>query len=129
MVVTEERRQTERLPIQLQVEYRSLNTFLSDYTRNISKGGTFIQTEKPKPAGTEFVFSLLVPGFAEPLVLSGKVVWCVCQDDASPANPAGMGIEFQYKDDDERDRVAAAIRETMVCQLGIRLTEKLLDGA
>jgi len=40
--MSEDKRQTERVPIELKVEYKRLNTFFSDYTKNISKGGTFI---------------------------------------------------------------------------------------
>ena len=42
----EEKRGTDRMPIELKVEYKRLNTFLSDYTKNISSGGTFIRDRK-----------------------------------------------------------------------------------
>ena len=37
-----ERRAEVRRPIELKVEYKRLNTFFADYTKNISRGGTFI---------------------------------------------------------------------------------------
>lgn len=123
-----DRRETDRAPIELRVEYRRLNMFFADYTRNISKGGTFIRTDKPLPIDTEFVFSLVVPAFEEPLTLVGKVIWCVSPEDATEANPAGMGIEFQYRDGGERDRVDAVVRRVMVDELGEKLTKRLLDG-
>jgi len=127
MSESDNRRQADRAPIELRVEYRRLNMFFADYTRNISKGGTFIRTEKPLPIGTEFVFSLVVPGFAEPLTLVGKVIWCVCETDATEANPAGMGIEFQYRDEGERGRIDAVVRKVMVEELGAKLAGRLLD--
>src|SRR6516164_2182390 len=45
-----------RAPIELKVDYKKLNSFFADYTRNISKGGTFIKTRKPLPVGTRFLF-------------------------------------------------------------------------
>ncbi len=39
-----DRRKDQREPIELQVSYKRLNTFFADYTRNISRGGTFIGT-------------------------------------------------------------------------------------
>ena len=45
-----------RTPIELKVEYKKMNTFFADYTKNISKGGTFIKTDRPLPVGTEFLF-------------------------------------------------------------------------
>ena len=56
-----ERRESGRAPIELKVEYKKLNTFFADYTRNISKGGTFIRTDHPLPVGTRFAFTLAVP--------------------------------------------------------------------
>lgn len=121
-----DRRGGDRTPIELRVEYRQLNMFFADYTRNISKGGTFIRTEKPLPIGTEFVFSLVVPHFERPLTLIGKVIWSVQQVDATDANPAGMGIEFQYRDEGERDRVNDVVRGVMEKELGKGLTGRLL---
>ena len=40
-----EAREHMRAPIELKVEYKKMNTFFSDYTKNISKGGTFIKTQ------------------------------------------------------------------------------------
>ena len=97
-----DRRRAYRHPIELKVEYKRLNTFFADYTKNISRGGTFIGTAKPLPIGTEFVFALEIPLMNEPLRLRGRVIWTTSTEDATKANPAGMGIEFQYSDDAER---------------------------
>src|SRR5262249_22677125 len=75
-----ERREGGRAPIELKVEYKKLNTFFADYTRNISKGGTFIKTRKPLDEGTEFVFKLVVPKLPEPLAIRGAVKWVVRDD-------------------------------------------------
>ncbi len=113
-------------PIELKVEYKRLNTFFADYTKNISRGGTFIDTQHPLPIGTEFVFVLGVPELGEPLRLNGKVMWVTSKDDASKANPAGMGIEFQYRSDAERQAVQVRVETLMRQQLGTRLAERLL---
>ena len=113
-------------PIELKVEYKRLNTFFADYTKNISRGGTFIDTQHPLPIGTEFVFVLGVPMLGEPLRLNGKVMWVTSPDEASKANPAGMGIEFQYSSDHERKAVQDRVEGLMRDQLGARLAERLL---
>ena len=71
---TYERRKAPRAPIALKIEYRKLNTFFADYTKNISKGGTFIKTEQPLPVGTRFVFTLWLPQREKPFELAGVVV-------------------------------------------------------
>src|SRR4051794_36248037 len=78
-----DRRRDARAPIELRVEYKRLNSFFADFTRNISKGGTFIVTNKPLPFGTEFVFRLGVPTLVEPLELHGKVAWIVTSEQAT----------------------------------------------
>jgi type IV pilus assembly protein PilZ len=120
------RRTHGRAPIELKVEYKRVNTFFADYTKNISRGGTFIATERPLPVGTEFVFALGVPSMTEPLRLRGKVVWITDVADASPANPAGMGIEFQYRDATERHEKEAQVERLLISELGEHLAAKLL---
>jgi type IV pilus assembly protein PilZ len=121
----DDRRRAFRAPIELKVEYKRLNTFFADYTKNISRGGTFIGTEKPLPVGTEFVFALGVPAMREPLRLRGKVIWTTDAEEATKANPAGMGIEFQY-DEGERAEKEAAVERLMSAELGEHIVSKLL---
>ena len=121
----DERRRAPRAPIELKIEYRRLNTFFADYTKNISRGGTFIATEKPLSVGTEFVFALGVPSMPEPLRLRGKVIWVTPTHEATKANPAGMGIEFQY-DAAERAEIETAVERMMLAELGEHLTTRLL---
>ena len=120
------RRAHSRKPIELKVEYKRLNTFFADYTRNISKGGSFIRTDRPLPIGTEFVFCLSVPKLEVPLRLLGKVIWIVVPDKATEQQPAGMGIEFQYRADNERSEVEGWVTRVMVDELGEEITRGLL---
>ena len=84
-----EGRQHTRAPIELKVDYKKLNSFFADYTKNISKGGTFIKTRKPLPIGTRFLFKLTVPRRPEPFELLGEVVW-----SKGDGEEPGMGIRF-----------------------------------
>jgi type IV pilus assembly protein PilZ len=118
-----------RAPIELRVEYKRLNTFFADYARNISRGGTFIATGRPLPIGTEFVFVLGVPRVEQPLRLGGKVMWVTSSEDASKANPAGMGIELQYPNAQARQSVQNTVEQLMRVELGDRLTTRLLEAS
>jgi len=121
-----DRRTSFRAPIELRVEYKRLNSFFSDYTRNISKGGSFIRTDRPLAIGTEFVFCLVVPKLESPLRLLGKVIWIVATQDATEEQPPGMGIEFQYRDDKERREVESWVTRVMIDELGEEITAGLL---
>ena len=121
-----EKRIEERAAIQLRVDYKRLNTFFADYTKNISKGGTFIRTTKPLDVGTEFVFVLSVPSHNTQLELKGEVVWVVGEDTATPDNPAGMGIKFKFTGDEERAKVDDFVEKLMDDALGKHISTKLL---
>ncbi len=123
----EERRTDERAAITLKVDYKRLNTFFADYTKNISKGGTFIRTNKPLEVGTEFLFVLTVPSAAEALSLNGEVKWVVTEDDASDDRPAGMGIKFKFTDAHEREKVEEYVGKLMDEALGSHISQKLLS--
>jgi type IV pilus assembly protein PilZ len=124
----EDRRNHARVPIALKVEYKRLNSFFADYTKNISRGGTFIRTKNPLKIGTEFMFQLAVPGLVEPLTLKGKVQWIVPESDATPDQDPGMGIGFVYESEADRDRIANIVEKLMVDSLGHVLYDKLIGN-
>src|SRR5256885_13884129 len=101
-----ELRTQPRAPIELKVDYKKLNSFFADYTKNISKGGTFIKTKKPLPIGTRFLFKLTVPQRADPFELLGEVVWS--QNDAEEP---GMGIRFIYTTDTQRSDFEGVVEQ------------------
>ena len=121
-----EHREYPRAPIELKVDYRRLNSFFADYTKNISKGGTFIRTDKPLDLGTEFVFALSIPQLKEPVRLRGRVMWTTPQEKATDKSPPGMGIRFQYASDKERSATEGIVEKLMRAELGEHLSAKLL---
>ena len=125
----QERRAHIRAPIELKVEYKKMNTFFSDYTKNISKGGTFIKTEQPLPVGTEFLFRLVIPRLEKPVELLGKVVWTNSHEEKShpEIEDLGMGIRFVYESDEQRRKFEGMVEKLMRESLGDHLYEKLMS--
>lgn len=117
-----------RAPIELKVEYKKMNTFFADYTKNISKGGTFIKTDRPLPVGTEFLFKLTIPKREAPFELKGTVIWTNKPTEMQNPEVAamGMGIRFLFKDDSERADFEAQVEVLMASSLGPDLYAKLL---
>ena len=115
-----------RVPIQLRVAYERLNSFFADYTKNISRGGTFIRTNRPLPVGTDFVFHLSLPGAEEPLSLRGRVQWVVSPEAATEEQEPGMGIGFLYDSEADRQRIEGEVEQMMIRSLGPVLYEKLI---
>lgn len=129
---TDESRGHGRQPIELEVEYTRLNSFFSDYTRNISKGGTFIKTSKPLDVGTEFMFKLRIPKMSEALEIIGRVQWIATPEDVAAGNDhgrgePGMGIRFMFQSPEEREALEQKVERVMVESLGQLLYTKLMD--
>jgi type IV pilus assembly protein PilZ len=123
-----ERRQHIRAPIELKVEYKKLNTFFADYTKNISKGGTFIKTDRPLPVGTEFLFRLFIPKLGAPVEIHGTVQWL--NEEGNVTHPEvtdmGMGIRFVFNDDQQKVGFHKLVEGMMRESLGDLLYEKLM---
>ena len=128
---TSDRRGVSRHAIELSVEYKRLNTFFADYTKNISRGGTFIKTARPLPIGTEFLFKLFIPGRADPLTIHGEVQRIVTgQDIDGDGTPdQGMAIKFVYREGDPQAEIARTVEAIMTDSLGPRLYAKLMEQA
>jgi type IV pilus assembly protein PilZ len=126
-----ERRAGNRRPIELKVEYKRLNTFFADYTKNISRGGTFIKTSRPLPVGTEFLFKLFVPGRPDPLTIHGEVQRIVTNTDidGDGTPDEGMAIRFVYREGDPQAEIARVVEGLMTDSLGSRLYAKLMEQA
>ncbi|HVV51885.1 MAG TPA: TIGR02266 family protein [Polyangia bacterium] len=127
----EERRREARAPIELKVEYKRLNTFFYDYTKNISKGGTFIKTDKPLDIGTIFLFKLMVPSRDTPLALRGEVRWVIKEGaprppDVAPDHEPGMGIRFVYDAGEQRQALEEVVEKMMVDSLGPLIYSRLV---
>jgi type IV pilus assembly protein PilZ len=106
-----------------------MNTFFSDYTKNISKGGTFIKTERPLKVGTEFVFRLKIPALAEAVEIKGRVAWV--NTDGEMQRPEvedrGMGIRFVYDNDGQRAKFERIVEDLMRRSLGDVVYTNLME--
>lgn len=121
-----ERRDSGRAALELPVEYDRLNALLSDYTHNISQGGTFIRTDRPLQVGTVLSFTIRAPQLEDGIVLRGVVRWVVDGAQASSGRPAGMGIAFVYDSPAQKDAVETRLDQLMVQALGPAAFEKLM---
>ena len=121
-----ERRESGRAALELPVEYERLNALLSDYTHNISRGGTFIRTDRPLALGTVLSFTIRAPELGEPIVLRGVVRWVVDAGEARADRPAGMGIASCTTPRPTGTRVEARLDRLMVQSLGPAAFEKLM---
>jgi len=103
----EDRRRAERANLIVRVNYATIDEIFSEFTRDINEGGLFIETEKPRPAGTEVTMYFHLPGTDQRIQTVGRVVRISPGDDHSPP---GMGIEFDDLTDDDRTKINSIVR-------------------
>jgi len=121
-----ERRESGRATVQVPIEYERLNALLSDYTHNISRGGTFIRTDRPLAEGTVLSFTIRAPQLGDPVLLRGVVQWIVEPAQADAERPAGMGIEFVFDSPDHKAAIEGRLDALMIEALGPDAFEKLM---
>lgn len=111
--------------VELRVNYRRLNTFFADYVKSISRGGTFIATQRPLPVGTQFVFVLGVPSLDSPLVVGGKVA-SISTPDSGSGGATGMQVQLEYESELEEETLRSTVENLMRQELGETLANSLL---
>jgi type IV pilus assembly protein PilZ len=106
-----ERRQWERVLVDLEVDYGNEENYLFAYIRDISATGIFVRTNSPEPPGTRLNLRFTPPGAPDPFELEGEVIWI------NPYRPGhsdnlhpGMGIRFIGLTDEDRERLVEFIK-------------------
>jgi uncharacterized protein (TIGR02266 family) len=100
-------RRLPRLPISLEVAYRTAGAFLVSYSINLSKGGIFLETATPLEVGEHVQLRFDVPGVG-PLDVSGVVAWV--RSGSHDGLPDGMGIQFDQLDTRYGDVIDGMVR-------------------
>lgn len=105
-----ERRQWERVLVDLEVDYRSDDTFLFAYITDISAMGIFVRTVTPEPPGTRLNLRFCPPGMGV-LECEGVVIWInpYRPGDRENLNP-GMGVQFVELSPPQRERLKKLVR-------------------
>ena len=103
-----ERREHERVPVNLEVDYRSDDTFLFAYITDMSAMGIFIQTMTPKPPGTLLNLRFRTKD-GKQIDVQGRVIWINQPHGPDSINP-GMGVQFVDLTPGERERIMGLVR-------------------
>ena len=100
-----ERRHGERKPLAVLVQYRfeAFESFVADYSANLSPSGIFIQTDQPKGLGEPVFLQFTDRAGSELIEGLGTVVRI--SRPGSSLSPAGMGIRFLSLDDASMARI------------------------
>ncbi len=91
--------------LSMTVRYKSatLADFIEHHSHDVSRGGMYIKTPQPFPAGTLLKFEVRIAGDEKVIQGVGRVVWKRDSAGPDPDKPAGMGIKFIKLDDASRE--------------------------
>jgi uncharacterized protein (TIGR02266 family) len=106
-------RQHPRVPLRIKIDYfKDPGVFLYDYSRNLGRGGIFIETVSPFAPGTELNLHFTLPEQAAPVEVKGRVVWTHEKRDDQPMRGVpGMGIQFVNPDGRYKEALDRFFRE------------------
>lgn len=96
-----EKRRFPRVMVRALVDYESQNTYLYDYSENLSQGGIFIQTDNPLKIGELIDLKFSIPDIEKVFQIKGEVRWV--EHQGNKQIPKGMGIEFKDLTEDDRE--------------------------
>ncbi len=89
----DERREDDRVELDLEVGLEGDNTFFTGRAGDLSKGGLFVATDEPLPVGTELLLSFVLPDRYR-VRAEGIVAWVRAPRYRPDELPAGMGVRF-----------------------------------
>ena len=94
---------SRRIALEREVTIRvpRFDTFVTEYSTNISTTGMFIVSEKPHSPGTTFTFEFSVADDWKLIRGKAQVVWTRYRDE-DKERPAGMGVRFVELDAQSR---------------------------
>jgi uncharacterized protein (TIGR02266 family) len=90
--------------MELRIVYENFLELVGQYSTNLSAGGIFIATSDPHPVGTHLELVVRLPGKRPALLVHAEVRW---------TDGSGMGVQFLFESDDERQSVQSAIDEVL----------------
>jgi uncharacterized protein (TIGR02266 family) len=103
-----ERRNAQRAELMVQIDYSTVDEMFSEFTRDINEGGLFIETDSPRPVGTEIALYFNLPGGEGGIETTGRVVRTT---STGSGTAAGMGVEFDELTGNNRAKIDKLVRE------------------
>lgn len=95
--------QSRRIDLEREISIRvpAFDSFITEYSSNVSSTGMFIRSEKPLPPDTQLGFEFRVADDWKLIRGKATVVWSRYRDEG-PERPAGMGVLFTEIDPQSR---------------------------
>lgn len=100
--VREEKRESERVSLSVDIHLSSDSQFFSGLSGDISEGGLFLSTYRAIAIGSPVALEFSLPGAQDAVRAKGEVRWL---REHSTGQPRGVGIAFEELADEDRERI------------------------
>jgi molecular chaperone DnaK len=97
--------------VRIYLRYPDADTFVTRFSPNVTRGGVFLASRKPRPVGELIRFEISLAQGSPLLWGTGRVTWVREFNPAEPHRAHGMGVQFSSVDSGCRpllDRLLAA---------------------
>jgi len=94
------KREHERKPFFMIIDYSTEDRVYKDYIQNISAGGVFIETQMPFAEGQELSLSFPLPNFQKYIKISGEIV---------RTSPQGIGVQFKTANQEQEEMIKSLV--------------------
>ena len=84
--------------VRLHLRYPDMDTFVARFAPNVTRGGIFLASRKPRPVGEVVRFEVSLAQGPPLLWGSGRVTWVREFNPAEPHRAHGMGVQFTFVD-------------------------------
>jgi len=118
------RRAEARIKVRLKVRFKNADSFISEYTHNLSKGGLFIRTLKPCGLREKVGIVLILPEGGQEVNATGEVIHIITAEQASEQTPAGMGVQILEWPKGAQDQIEQFIKDKLKTEADINSRRK-----
>ncbi len=84
--------------VRIQLRYPDEQTFIARFAPNVTRGGIFLASRKPKPVDEMIRFEVALAQGPTLLWGTGRVTWVREFNPAEPHRAHGMGVQFTFVD-------------------------------
>lgn len=84
--------------VRIYLRYPDVDTFVARFAPNVTRGGIFLSSRKPRPVGEVVRFEVSLAQGPPLLWGTGQVTWVREFNPAEPHRAHGMGVQFTFVD-------------------------------
>ena len=119
---SQSKRKSPRSSVEVRIDYEQAGMRVTQFGKNVSRGGLFVKTDTPLAVGERLPIVLGLPNHKDPVHLHAVVRRVVTPTEAGEP---GMGMSFLFEDDAQRVSFFRLIDHVIIEQLGAELYQRL----